>query len=73
MDLERTEIVYLVRYFDPVRKRKAVTRYKLTEAEARARYGEIELVAASREERTVGGDPRRLSAAHLHTGSPGKS
>ncbi|OWW18399.1 hypothetical protein [Noviherbaspirillum denitrificans] len=72
MDPERIEIVYFVRYFDPVRKRKAVTRYKLTEADARARYGEIELVEASREERRVGGDPRRNSAAHLHTGSPDK-
>lgn len=72
MDPERTEIVYFVRYFDQARKKRVTTSYKLTEAEARARYGEIELVRASREERKIGGDPRRLSASHLHSGSPGK-
>ena len=72
MDPERIEIVYFVRYFDPIRRRRVTTSYKLTTEEARARYGEVELVEASREERTVGGDPRRHSAAHLHTGSPDK-
>lgn len=72
MGQERTEIVYFVRYFDPIRRRRVTTSYKLTEADARARYGEIELVQASREERAIGGDVLRQSGAHLHTGSPGK-
>ncbi len=72
MESEQTEIVYFVRYFDPVRKKRVTTSYKLTEAEARSRYGVYELVLPSRETRKIGGDCMRDSAAHFHTGSPDK-
>lgn len=42
-------------YFDPVRKKRLQTRYVLTEAEARERYGDgVEKVAGTREERAGG-------------------
>lgn len=71
MEPERTEIVYYVRYFDSIRRRRVVTTYKLTEAEARQRYGDIELVQASREERKVSGDPLRQSTGRFNPGTPG--
>ncbi|HJV54308.1 MAG TPA: hypothetical protein VJ652_22785 [Noviherbaspirillum sp.] len=70
---ERIELYYFVRYFDPARKKHSRTNYKMTEETARKRFGTFELVLESREERRVGGDWRRDSAAHFHTGSPGKS
>lgn len=72
MEPERIEIVYFVRYYGPIRKKRFTTSYKLTEEQARERFGEFELVQASSKMRTVGGDWRKNSAAHFHTGSPGK-
>lgn len=65
---ERIELYYFVRYYDEVAKKFFMTRYRMTEAAARDRFKEFELVLASREERRVGGDLRRDQAGCLYAG-----
>ena len=62
---------YRFRYFCPIRNKKMETRYRLTEQEARERYGpEAERLDHTLEYRDMGG-PNRESTSHLMS-TPGR-
>lgn len=63
--------LYRYRYFDPIRGRRVVTRYVLSEADARQRYGpDAERIDSSLDVREVG-DPRWLTAGHVQSSPMG--
>ncbi len=65
--MPRTIELYHFNYFDPIRRRRFVSRYRLEAPAIRCRYPDGELVGTG-ERRTVPDDRLALSAAHLARG-----
>lgn len=71
---ERIELLYFVRYRDPITKKRITTSWRMTEAEAAERFAgqEYEILRQAKEERRIGGDPLKSSMGRFYKNQDGE-
>ena len=70
MEAEHTVSMYFVRYFDPIRKKRFRTGWRMTEEDAAKHFSgqEYEILRQTREDRVIGGGAFRNTLGHLQVG-----